>query len=110
MGGYLNKKETHVSAGRFNAGQKVFYWFNTIFSLVIIVTGYILMFPGQFSIPALLWANNIHGLSSVILIAAVLGHAYLGSFANPGTIGIIWHGKVAKEWVKVHHPNWQKEK
>ncbi|MEG6616836.1 formate dehydrogenase subunit gamma [Peptococcaceae bacterium 1198_IL3148] len=106
MGGYLTKNETHVPAGKFNAGQKLFYWVTTILSVFIIYSGYLLAYPGQFSVPAVLWAAIVHGVSAVMLIAVVIGHAYLGSFANPGTFGAITHGRVAKEWVEIHHPKW----
>lgn len=106
MGGYLTKNETHVPAGKFNAGQKLFYWFTTILSILIIYSGYLLTHTAQYSVSTVLWAAIVHGVSAVMLIAVVIGHAYLGSFANPGTIGAITHGRVAKEWVKIHHPKW----
>lgn len=104
MGGYLSKNETHAPAGRFNAGQKLFYWCSTILSILIIYTGYILAYPAQSATSKVLSAALIHGISAIILIAMVIGHAYLGSLANPGTFGVIIHGRVAKEWVKLHHP------
>ncbi|SHK07299.1 formate dehydrogenase subunit gamma [Desulforamulus aeronauticus] len=104
MGGYLTKKEIHVPAGKFNAGQKLFFWLTTFLSIFLIFSGYLLTYPAQFSVHIVLWASIIHGVSAVTLIAVVIGHAYLGSFANPGTIGTITHGMVAKEWIKLHHP------
>lgn len=106
MGGYLTKKEIHLPAGKFNAGQKLFYWLTTFLSIFIIFSGYLLTYSAQFSVYMVLWASIIHGVAAVMLIAVVIGHAYLGSFANPGTIGAITHGMVAKEWVKIHHPKW----
>jgi len=109
MGGYLTRKEIHPPSGKFNAGQKAFYWYSTLLSILIITSGYILVYNESFSLEALIWATIIHGLGSIALIAGVIAHAYLGSFANPGTIGTIFHGKVAKEWAKSHHPNWYQE-
>jgi formate dehydrogenase subunit gamma len=106
MGGYLTKNETHVPAGKFNAGQKLFYWFTTILTILIVYSGYLLTHPDQNSVYMVLWGAIVHGVSAVMLIAVVIGHAYLGSFANPGTFGAIIHGWVAKEWVKIHHPKW----
>lgn len=106
MGGYLTKKEIHIPTGKFNAGQKLFYWFTTLLSILIIYSGYLLTYPAQYSVSMVLGASIIHGISAVLLIAVVIGHAYLGSFANPGTIGAITHGMVAKEWMKIHHPKW----
>jgi len=106
LGGYLTRKEIHPPSGRFNAGQKLFYWFSTIFSILVIVSGYMLAYPENFLLNALVLAAVLHGICAIGLITIVLGHAYLGSIANPGTIGTIIHGKVSKEWAKTHHPQW----
>ena len=37
MGGYLGYKG-EVPAGRFNAGQKMFYWYTAIFGVIMSVT------------------------------------------------------------------------
>ncbi|MFZ5942720.1 MAG: formate dehydrogenase subunit gamma [Bacillota bacterium] len=109
MGGYLTRKEIHPPSGRFNAGQKAFYWFSTIFSIIIILSGYMLTYPTKFGLNSLVWAAVLHGISAIGLFAGVIAHAYLGSLANPGTIGTIFHGKVAREWAKNHHPQWFEE-
>ena len=109
MGGYLTKKECHPAAGCFNAGQKLFYWISTFLSLIIIVTGIMLINRDSISGNVLLATVFIHGASALTLIAAVVGHAYLGSFANPGTWKVLLDGKVAGEWCKVHHPYWKPE-
>ncbi|KJS84370.1 MAG: hypothetical protein JM58_11030 [Peptococcaceae bacterium BICA1-8] len=109
MGGYLTRKEIHPPSGRFNAGQKAFYWFSTFFTILIIFSGLMLAYPGKFGLNSLLWAAVLHGISAIGLIAGVIAHAYLGSLANPGTIGTIIHGKVSREWAKNHHPQWFEE-
>ena len=109
MGGYLTRKEIHTPSGKFNAGQKAFYWYSSVLSIFIIISGYILNYYQIFSLNALVWSAVIHGFGAIALIAGVIAHAYLGSFANPGTFGSIIHGKVAKEWAKNHHPNWYKQ-
>lgn len=106
LGGYLTRKEIHPPAGRFNAGQKLFFWLSSLFSMALIITGFILAFPERLVLSALIWAALIHGTCAVVLTATVIGHAYLGSAANPGTLGSIFHGKVAEEWAKRHHPQW----
>ncbi|MFZ7102352.1 MAG: formate dehydrogenase subunit gamma [Peptococcaceae bacterium] len=109
MGGYLTRKEIHPPSGRFNAGQKAFYWYSSLASIIIILSGYMLVYPAKFGLESLVWAAALHGLAAVGLIAGVIAHAYLGTFANPGTIGTIIHGKVARDWAKNHHPHWYRE-
>jgi cytochrome b subunit of formate dehydrogenase len=36
----------------------------------------------------------------------VLGHAYLGTIANPGTWRVLVDGYVTREWAQHHHPYW----
>ncbi|MBZ4654523.1 MAG: formate dehydrogenase subunit gamma [Peptococcaceae bacterium] len=109
MGGYLTKKEMHLPAGKLNAGQKVFFWLSGALSVLLIISGDILAFPQNYHINVAMAAALIHGLSALMLFAAVLGHAYLGTAANPGTFQVLLHGKVAREWAKTHHPEWVKE-
>ena len=47
-GGYLGHKG-EVPAGRFNAGQKMFYWYTTAFGIIISVSGVVLIY--KFSFP-----------------------------------------------------------
>ena len=106
LGGYLTRRELYPPSDKFNAGQKLFYWFSTLLSFFIIISGYLLASPERFSLNILVWTAVIHGISAITLVAIVIPHAYLGSVANPGTIGTIIHGKVSKEWAKIHHPLW----
>ncbi len=107
-GGYLGAKG-EVPAGRFNAGQKMFYWFTTIFGLLIIITGILLIIKYQFQLSTICLLSTIHNLVAFILIAGVLAHAYLGTIANPGTWRVLVDGYVTKTWAKHHHPNWYHE-
>ncbi|HDS01589.1 MAG TPA: formate dehydrogenase subunit gamma [candidate division Zixibacteria bacterium] len=107
-GGYLGAKG-EVPAGRFNAGQKMFYWFTTIFGVLIIITGILLIIKYQFQLSTICLVSTIHNLIAFILIAGVLAHAYLGTIANPGTWRVLVDGYVTKTWAKHHHPNWYQE-
>jgi formate dehydrogenase gamma subunit len=105
IGGYLGYKGK-VPAGRFNAGQKMFYWYTTIFGLIISVTGVILVFRDSFALSTICITSTIHNLMAFILIAGVVAHAYLGTVANPGTWRVLVDGSVTREWAQHHHPQW----
>ncbi|HSL17504.1 MAG TPA: formate dehydrogenase subunit gamma [Methylomirabilota bacterium] len=105
MGGYLGHKG-EVPAGRFNAGQKMFYWLSSILGVLMGVTGLVLVFKGAFSLPTICVTSTIHNLLGFFLIAGVVAHAYLGTVANPGTWRVLVDGSVTREWAKHHHPNW----
>ncbi|MEJ2093157.1 MAG: formate dehydrogenase subunit gamma [Syntrophobacterales bacterium] len=108
-GGYLGGKEVDVPAGRLNAGQKIFFWLTVILSLVMGVTGVLLIFKDSLSLTFNCATSTIHGLFAVIFVAAIIAHAYLGTIANPGTWRAMVDGKVGRKWAKKHHSEWYKE-
>ncbi len=105
IGGYLGYKG-EVPSGRFNAGQKMFYWYTTIFGILMSVSGLILVFKDIFLLSTICVTSTIHNLFGFALIAGVLAHAYLGTIANPGTWRVLVDGSVTREWAHHHHPNW----
>jgi formate dehydrogenase subunit gamma len=105
LGGYLGYKG-HVPAGRFNAGQKMFYWFTAAFGIVMSATGVLLIFKYTLSLPTICLTATIHNLIGFFLMAGVLAHAYLGTVANPGTWRVLVDGSVSREWARHHHSNW----
>jgi formate dehydrogenase gamma subunit len=104
-GGYLGHKGK-VPAGRFNAGQKMFYWYTAAFGIVISVSGVMLVFKNTFQLSTVCITSTIHNLIGFFLVAGVLAHAYLGTVANPGTWRVLIDGSVTRGWAEHHHPNW----
>jgi formate dehydrogenase subunit gamma len=105
MGGYLGYKG-HVPSGRFNAGQKMFYWYTAIFGVIISITGLMLIVKDWFQLSTVCLTSTVHNLMGFLIIAGVLAHAYLGTVANPGTWRVLVDGSVSRDWAKHHHPNW----
>jgi formate dehydrogenase gamma subunit len=105
MGGYLGHKG-EVPAGRFNAGQKMFYWYSAALGLIMSFTGVMLIYKGAFALSTVCVTSTLHNLVGFFLIAGVLAHAYLGTVANPGTWRVLVDGSVTREWAEHHHPNW----
>jgi len=108
-GGYFGGKEVEVPAGRLNAGQKIFVWLTGILSLIMGVTGVLLIFKNNLPLTFNCAMSTIHGLFAVVLVAAVIAHAYLGTIANPGTWRALIDGKVGRKWAQKHHSEWYKE-
>ena len=100
----------HVSAGRFNAGEKTWFWLVMIFGFSLCITGLILDFAvfGQGrEIMAL--SHLIHGVSALILISISFGHIYLGTVGVEGTLESMTTGYVDSAWAKSHHDHWYEE-
>jgi cytochrome b subunit of formate dehydrogenase len=52
-------------------------------------------------------AYTLHELMAYLMVISIAGHAYLGSFANPGTLGAPFTGQVTVAWLHYHHPDYQ---
>ena len=100
----------HVSAGRFNAGEKTWFWLVMLFGFALCITGLILDFAvfGQGrEIMAL--SHVIHGISAILLISVSFGHIYLGTAGVEGTLEGMTTGYVDASWAKSHHDQWYEE-
>jgi formate dehydrogenase subunit gamma len=70
-------RHDHPPAYRFNGGQKVIYWIVVLGGTVVVVSGYMLIFPFYWTtIGAMQQAEMIHGVIAMLFIAAMLGHIY----------------------------------
>ena len=108
-GGYFGGKEVEVPAGRLNAGQKVFFWLTVVLSLIMGLTGILLIFKNSLPLTLNCLLSTVHGFFAIIFVAAIIAHAYLGTIANPGTWSAMVTGKVSRAWAKKHHSEWYKE-
>lgn len=109
-GGMLTGK--HVPSGFFNAGEKIVFWVG-LFLLTVIVggSGLILLFPNFGQGRELMQnANIVHSISSILYMAMMMGHMYLGSIGVPGAYKAMrTDGKVDEQWAKEHHELWYNE-
>lgn len=105
-GGYL--WDTDVpDMGRFNLGQKGFYFFTILCSIILGVTGwYMVKSPALVDRELLQICYPVHSLFAAFFVAAWAIHAYFGSFCNPGSIASMTYGWVSKSWAKKHHGAW----
>ncbi|HUG97593.1 MAG TPA: formate dehydrogenase subunit gamma [Gammaproteobacteria bacterium] len=108
-GGYLDKSK-HPPAGFVNAGEKIWFWLLFFGSIVLISSGFWLLFPNfGFERGEMQLANILHAASGIALIAFSLGHIYLGTLGNQGTLEGMVHGEVDEAWAKAHHGLWYDE-
>ncbi len=100
----------HVSAGRFNAGEKIWFWIAVLGGLVLSVSGLILVFSifGQ-SREIMGLSHVLHGIAALIVISVSFGHIYLGTAGVEGTLGSMTTGYVDEAWAKSHHDRWYAE-
>jgi len=105
FGGYLGGDVGEVPAGRFNAGQKVFFWLVAVLSMLLVASGAARMYPvfGESGQAVML---TVHRIAALLLVCSVIAHVYLGTLANPGTIQAMLTGRVSRRWAWAHHPVW----
>jgi formate dehydrogenase subunit gamma len=104
-------KGEHVSAGRYNAGEKLWFWIGvTLLGIVVSASGLVLDFPnfGQ-TREAMQLANVIHAIAAVCFIAFGLAHIYLGTIGVEGTYDAMRHGVVDETYAKEHNDIWYEE-
>ncbi|QOY51122.1 formate dehydrogenase subunit gamma [Candidatus Sulfurimonas baltica] len=119
VGGYLNKDKKPVPAGRFNAGQKTWYWLATLGGFLMIVTGVAMYFQDfRFEILNTYHISQIDFLRASAIVHNVLGlailalffvHIYMAVFAIKGAIHSMINGYKEEEEVEVLHSSYYRE-
>ena len=101
---------SHVSAGRFNAGEKIWFWIAVLGGIVICVTGLILDFAvfGQGRVLMEL-SHVLHSIVALLVITVSFGHIYLGTAGVEGTLDSMTKGHVDEAWARSHHDRWYAE-
>jgi len=105
-GNYATNNDAAVPAqGRFNAGQKLFYWVMFYGALLLLISGAVLWFPERVPI-TLRWVRGLaillHESAALITIGAFIIHIYMGVFV----VKAIVHGWVSADWARTHHRLW----
>ena len=106
LGGMISGE--HVPSGRFNAGEKVWFWSGVVvLSLLVSASGLVLLFPNFDQVRAvMIEANVVHMVSAGAVLAMSLGHMYLGTIGLDGAYEAMRTGYVDETWAKEHHEYW----
>jgi formate dehydrogenase subunit gamma len=101
----------HVDAdvGRYNAGQKGYYWFAVATGLVLLLTGIPLWYPWLLSSGWNLTARLVHHVFFLLTVGGFIIHVYMSTALLPGTIRGMTTGRVERRWAAWHHPRWFRE-
>ncbi len=111
MNGWKMFKGEHLPSGRFNAGEKAWFWAGVVvLSLIICVSGLILLFPNFDQVRATMQqASVVHAIAAVLVIAAAIGHIYMGTVGVEGAYGNMRDGMTDETWAKEHHQYWYED-
>jgi formate dehydrogenase subunit gamma len=107
-GGFVGSK--HPPAGRFNAGEKMVFWFALGGGGAVAVSGYLLMFPFYgTNIAGMQLVQVVHSVIAIVFIAVILGHIYIGTLGMEGAFEAMRTGSVDLNWAKEHHELWLRD-
>ena len=113
-------KRNHPSAGRLNAGEKLWFWLVATLGVLVCLSGLVQVYqvfspliPAAWAIPAIeitrsmmQQASLLHPVFSIVMTAVALGHIYIGTAGTEGALEGMTTGKVSAEWAKQHHDIW----
>lgn len=108
MGGYLSKANNPIPAGKFNAGQKMWFWIATLGGACMVITGGFLFFQAA-TLDTLRLLAIIHNCIGFFIIAFLIVHIYMAVFAIEGALGAILHGNMGEEEIAILHSYYYEE-
>jgi formate dehydrogenase subunit gamma len=110
MRDYIQNRDDRLPAvGRFNYGQKLFFWAMFYSVILLLLSGVALWYT-----EALPWslryvryaAIMIHATVALITIGLFLIHVYMSAILEEGSFGSMIHGYVTRAWAWTFHRTW----
>jgi formate dehydrogenase subunit gamma len=110
---YIQNEDDKLPAvGRFNYGQKLFFWGMFYSVILLVISGVVLWYT-----EALPWnlrfvrytAILVHASVALITIGLFLIHVYMSTILEQGSFGSMIHGTVTRAWAWTFHRNWYYE-
>ncbi len=107
-----NEDEKLPPVGRFNYGQKLFYWVMFCGVILLLISGLGLWFVE--SIPwSLRWlrylAVTVHVIAAMATIGAFIIHIYMSVFMEPESFLAMVRGRVSAAWARFYHRLWYEQ-
>jgi formate dehydrogenase subunit gamma len=106
-----NREEGLPEIGKFNPGQKLYFWAMALLIVVLLVTGIITWhayFGALTSIPTQRVAVLLHSIAAVLAIIAFIVHVHMGTW-EAGTLRAMTRGTVTGGWAWKHHRKWLRQ-
>ena len=102
FGGYLGFKGS-LKAGKFNAGQKIWFWIYVICGTAMMLTGHQLQYSYSRLDPPFYPILVIHLAAAVVFLAAIFLHIYLSVIVVRGALAGMVHGKIGRRAAEHNH-------
>jgi formate dehydrogenase subunit gamma len=118
-GGYLSRKKREIPAGKFNAGQKLWFWVAMLGGVVMIASGALMYFQNidiallsqidMDQIEKLRLSAIIHNFLGMAVAALFITHVYMSLFAIKGALGSMINGCKSEDELKHLHSSYYKK-
>ncbi len=106
---YMRWEVEDEEVGKYNGGQKFFFWSMGLGALGLLLSGLLMWFPRTFPRILMEFAYLLHDVTFILFAVAIVFHVYLGTSAEPGTFRSMTRGTVTKKWARLHHSRWYRE-
>ena len=107
-----NEDEKLPPVGRFNYGQKLFFWLMFFGVLLLLISGIGLWFVEDipWSLRYLRYISVVvHVVAALATIGGFIIHVYMGTAMVRGGFTSIIRGEVSTRWAKTHHRLWYEQ-
>ncbi len=110
---YVENDDQHLPPeGRFNYGQKLFFWLMFYGVILLVISGVGLWFV-EFIPWSLRWlrylAVTVHVVAALATIGGFIIHVYMGTAMVRGGFTSIIRGEVSTAWARTHHRLWYEQ-
>jgi formate dehydrogenase subunit gamma len=105
------REEDLPELGKYNAGQKLVFWLQTVLIVLMLVSGLALWesrFGMYFDIEQKRLAVLVHSVSAILSILVWIVHVYAAIWVK-GTVSAMTRGNVSGGWAWRHHRKWLRE-
>ncbi|MDA3048162.1 formate dehydrogenase subunit gamma [Campylobacter sp. JMF_08 NE1] len=117
LGGYLSKTKKPVPAGKFNAGQKMWFWVAILGGGVMIASGALMYFSDYYAasstqilglngLEALRLSATLHTILGIVCVVFFIVHIYMSVFGVKGSISSMIDGYKCEEEIYLLHNYW----
>ena len=109
FGGLMSGND--VPSGRFNAGEKLWFWGGLVFlGIIVSASGLVLDFPNfNQTRETMQIANIVHLTGASLFMLGAMGHIYMGTLGMTGAYAAMRTGYVDETWAKEHHLYWYED-
>jgi formate dehydrogenase subunit gamma len=98
--------------GRFNWGQKLYFWGMVFSTILLLLSGFVLWYvaevPWKFHMLRYI-AILVHSSVALITIGLFLIHVYMSTLLELGSFGTMIHGTATRAWSWTFHRKWYYE-